>query len=61
MMLDDELPRHKHPQTFPRKPDGMSVEQMREYIAELEAEAAKFQKEIDSRGGVKAKADALFK
>lgn len=61
MFLDDELAREKHPQTFPRKLDGLAVEQMRDYIRELEAEIAKVQAEIDKRGGVKAKAESLFK
>jgi len=61
MFIDDDLPKHKQPLPFPRKIDGMAVEHMRDYIAELEAEIVKVKAEIDKRGGVKAKADALFK
>ncbi len=61
MFLDDDLAREKHPQTFPRKLDGMAVEHMREYIRELEEEIAKVKAEIDKRGGAKAQAESLFK
>ena len=58
---DDPLPKHLQPQMFPRKLDGLAVAVMQEYIAELESEIVKVRTEIDKRGGVKAKADALFK
>lgn len=58
---DDLIPKHLQPQLFPRKLDGLAVASMQEYIVELEAEIAKVRTEIDKRGGVKAKADALFK
>ncbi len=61
MFIDDDLPKHKQPQPFPRKLDGMAVEHMREYMVELEEEIAKIKTEIEKRGGVKAKAEALFK
>lgn len=58
---DDEIAKSKRPQLFPRSPDGMGVEQMREYIAELQAEIAKFTHEIELRGGMKNAAEALFR
>lgn len=61
MLIDEELPKHKHPQPFPRPLDGMAVEHMQEYRAELEAEIAKIDAEILKRGSVKLKAEALFK
>jgi len=61
MFEDLDLPKSKHPQPFPRKLEGMAIEHMREYKAELEAEIAKIDAEIDSRGGVRAKAESLFK
>ena len=61
MFLDDDLPRHKHPEPFPRKLQGMAVEHMREYRQELVDEIAKIDAEIESRGGVRAKAEGLFK
>jgi uncharacterized small protein (DUF1192 family) len=61
MFIDDDLPKHKLPLPFPRKLEGMAVEHMRDYIAELEEEIAKVKTEIEKRGGVRAKAEALFK
>jgi uncharacterized small protein (DUF1192 family) len=61
MFEDDDLPKHKQPQPFPRKLEGMAVEHMRDYIAALETEIAKVKAEIESRGGVRAKAESLFK
>jgi uncharacterized small protein (DUF1192 family) len=58
---EDEIAKVKRPIPFPRSPDGMSVAQMQEYIKLLDAEKAKFQREIDSRDGVKNAAEALFK
>jgi uncharacterized small protein (DUF1192 family) len=60
-MFEDDLPKHKQPLPFPRKLDGMAVEHMREYRAELEAEIAKIDAEIDKRGGVRDAAEKLFK
>lgn len=60
MFLDDELPKHKQPEPFPRKLTGKSVEELREYRAELEAEIAKIDAEIESRGKVKSAAESLF-
>jgi uncharacterized small protein (DUF1192 family) len=61
MFDDEELPKHKHPQPFPRKLEGVSVMHMKEYRAELVAEIAKVDAEIGSRGNVKAAAESLFK
>jgi len=61
MFDDDDLPKHKQPQPFPRKLEGMSVEHMRAYKSELEAEIAKIDKEIDARGGMRSAAESLFR
>ena len=61
MFDDEELPKHKYPQPFPRKLEGVSVMHMKEYRAELVAEIAKVDAEIASRGNVKAAAESLFK
>ena len=61
MLEDEDLPKHKLPQPFPRKLDGMSVLHMNEYRAELEAEIQKIDEEITKRGNVKAQAENLFK
>lgn len=57
---DDEIAKAKRPITFPRSPEGMSVTQMQEYISDLKAEITKFEREIESRGGLKSAAEALF-
>ena len=57
---EDEIAKSKRPQVFPRNIDGLGVVQMQEYIAELNAEVAKVQREIDKRGGMKNAAEALF-
>lgn len=59
-MFDDDLPKHKQPEPFPRILEGKSVEQLREYRVELEAEIAKIDAEIKKRGSIKAAADSLF-
>jgi uncharacterized small protein (DUF1192 family) len=61
MFIDDDLPKHKQPEPFPRKLVGKSVEEMREYRAELLEAIAKIDAEIESRGGVRAQAENLFK
>lgn len=61
MFIDDDLPRHKQPLPFPRSLEGMSVEHMREYRAELEAEIQKIDQEIELRGTVRSKAESFFK
>lgn len=60
MFFDDELPKHKQPEPFPRKLEGKSVEHLREYRAELEAEIAKIDVEIAKRGDIKKAAEGLF-
>lgn len=61
MFDDDETPKHKQPQVFPRKLEGVSVMHMQEYRAELLAEIAKVDAEIASRGDAKAAAESLFR
>lgn len=61
MHVDDDLPKHKQPEPFPRKLEGMSILHMKEYRAELETEIAKIDAEIEKRGGVRAAAESLFK
>jgi uncharacterized small protein (DUF1192 family) len=60
MLIDDDLPKHKQPEPFPRVLAGKSVEQMREYRAELVEEIAKIDAEIEARAKVKAAAEGLF-
>ena len=60
MFIDDDLPKHKQPEPFPRKLAGKSIAEMQEYRAELVDEIAKVDAEIASRGSVKAAAEGLF-
>ena len=60
MFIDDDLPKHKQPEPFPRKLEGKSVEQMKEYRVELVEEIAKIDAEITKRGDIAAKAHSLF-
>ncbi len=56
----DEIAKSKRPQTFPRELYGMGVEQMREYIAELQLEIKKVEAQIAKQDGMKSAAEALF-
>lgn len=58
---EDEIAKVKRPQTFPRDLYGMGVEQMREYVAELQLEIAKTEAQIAKQGGMINAADALFR
>lgn len=57
---DDEIAKSKRPQVFPRDLYGMGTEQMRDYIAELQAEISKVEAQIAKQGGMKSAAEALF-
>jgi uncharacterized small protein (DUF1192 family) len=60
MFLDDAPPKPKPEQMFPRNISEASVAAMEEYIVELKEEIARVEKEIEKRGGIKAKAEAFF-
>jgi len=57
---EDEIAKSKRPQLFPRELYGMGIDQMREYIAELQNEIAKVEAQIAKQGGMKSAAEALF-
>lgn len=57
---EDEIAKSKRPQVFPRDLYGMGVEQMRDYIADLNAEIAKVEAQIAKQHGMKNAAEALF-
>lgn len=61
MFLDDDLPKKPQPLFTPAKLEGRSVEEMKEYIAELRVEAERVAGEIEKRGGHKHAAEALFR
>lgn len=61
-MEDDDQPlKHKVPQTFPRKLEGLSVAAMEEYLGELEVERQRVLLEISQRDHLKNAAASLFK
>lgn len=60
MFLDDAPPKPKPEQMFPRNISEASVGQMQEYIVELKDEIVRVEKEIEKRGGARAKAEAFF-
>lgn len=60
MFDEDDLPKRKEAEPFPRKLEGKSVSQLQEYRAELVEEIAKIDAEIKKRGSVKAAAESLF-
>ena len=58
---DQEIPKIKQPQTFPRNLEPLSVAMMEAYIVELEAEIGRVRETIAKRGDAKSKAEALFR
>ena len=60
MLVDDDL----EPTNRPRKPkplDGMSVDELREYVDALKAEIARAEAAIGAKSAHRAAADAFFK
>ncbi len=57
---EDEIAKSKRPQVFPRDLYGMGVQQMRDYIADLQQEISKVEAQIAKQGGMKSAAEALF-
>jgi uncharacterized small protein (DUF1192 family) len=58
---DDQPLKHKLPQTFPRKLEGLSIAAMEEYLGDLELERQRVKLEISQRDGLKNAAASLFK
>lgn len=59
MDLDDLEPRKQTPK--PKDLDAMGVEELQDYLAALEAEAARVRTKIESKKTYLAGADSLFK
>ena len=59
MDLDDLEPRKQKPK--PKDLEVMGVEELKEYLAELEAEAARVRDKIEAKKSYLSGADALFK
>jgi len=61
MFDEDDLPKKPKPLFTAAKLEGRSVEEMKEYIADLQGEVARTEAEIARRGGHRSAAEALFK
>ncbi len=62
MEEEDNLPLHTPDQGFtPRKLDTLSVEELTEYIAQMEAEIARVREMIEAKKQVREGAENLFK
>jgi uncharacterized small protein (DUF1192 family) len=59
MDIDDLEPQHQKPK--PKNLDDMSIEALREYIAELEAEIARADEAIAAKQAAQNDADSVFK
>lgn len=61
MFDEDDLPKRPKPLFVPAKLEGRSVEEMKEYIADVKSEIERVSAEIEKRGGHKSAAESLFK
>lgn len=59
-MLDEDLPKKKSNE-FPRNLDSMSIEDLKEYIGELEEETKRVEQNIKAKAESQAAADSFFK
>ncbi len=59
MEIDDLEPRKQQPK--PRDLDSLGVDELEEYLAELQAEAARVEDKIKSKKSYLSGADSLFK
>lgn len=60
-MFDDEDRPLSGDQEFPRKLDALSIDQLKNYIDELEAEIARVREEISKKEQLNLAADKFFK
>ena len=60
-MFEDDEPRKNTKREIGLPLNSLSVEELKEYVAELEAEKARVQAEIGKRGSVRDAAEALFR
>lgn len=60
VMFDDDLPK-KTSSDFPRILDDMSVAELTDYIAEMQAEITRVQADIEKKQASANAADAFFK
>lgn len=60
-MFDEELPKKKPAAFTPRVLDGISIEELKEYIGLLQEEITRVEADIAKKQGAKSAADAFFK
>jgi uncharacterized small protein (DUF1192 family) len=60
-MMDDDEPRRPRARLTPLPLDGLGVEELRAYIAELQAEMARAEAAIDRKQGHRSAAEAFFR
>jgi uncharacterized small protein (DUF1192 family) len=61
MAEDEDLPVRKRSRLEKLVLDSLGIEEMRDYIAELKAEIARVEADIDRKQGHRSAADAFFR
>ncbi len=61
MDIEDLEPRKAQAEPIPRKLDDMGIDELEEYLAELNAEVDRVRVEIEGKKSYMAGAEALFK
>lgn len=60
-MFEDELPKKKPTSEFPRKLDGMSIDELQDYINDLKGEIDRVQGDITKKKASQDAAASIFK
>ncbi len=60
-MFDEDLPKKKQNQTFPRDLEKMSVAEIEHYVTELEQEIIRAKADIEKKKSVMQAADSVFR
>lgn len=60
-MFDDDLPKPKSDNQFPRNLENMSVSDLKEYIQDLEGEISRVKADIEKKQASQDAASSVFK
>lgn len=60
-MFDEDLPKKKPESEFPRNLENMSVDELEEYITDLQAEIVRAEEDIVKKNASKDAAASVFK
>ncbi|MCB1783270.1 MAG: DUF1192 domain-containing protein [Alphaproteobacteria bacterium] len=60
-MFDDDLPKAKKTEDFPRNLELLSVSDLENYIEELESEISRVRQDIEKKNASRNAADSFFK